>query len=73
MINLPFLFRVHNDIQSLHAIAENNSIKLIKHIFNYRLWAGNIYLFEKLKFDANIEDCMMHQSQHVKKKCEHYV
>ncbi len=35
----------YNDIQSLHAIMENNSIKMIKLIFNYRLWAGNISLW----------------------------
>ncbi len=49
----------YNDIQSLHAITENNWIKMIKLIFNYCLWAGNISLFEQLKFDAIIEDCII--------------
>ncbi len=36
----------YNDIQSLHAITENNLIKMIKLIFKYCLWAGNISLLE---------------------------
>ncbi len=38
---------------------ENNSIKMIKLIFKYRLLAGNISLFEQLQFDAVIEDCII--------------
>ncbi len=32
---------------------------MIKRIFNYRLWVGNISVFEQLQFDAFIEDCII--------------